>query len=445
MRNLYHFLDLKIKLKKNFNKNFKIKNEKFLIKLLKIKYNEITKIKQKKNKLNLIGCNWFNSFILIPQKDENKLFIFGCNMYFQLGLNIEYSISIPNVSKSLMHMFMSDEVRNTNVNSITNNIIESYKSKLFSNFSKIKKFEMGDKHNLILFENNDLFSFGDNKHGQCGYYDDNEYEPQKIKFFEDINKFGKIKDIICGCEFSFVLLENNDLYAFGINDNGQCGVEASCYNIPQKINLKVKKVFTSHMSNHSFILTKKKNIYGFGTNTFKQLGIFDSVNEFEPIPLKIKSLKGAKDIYCGYGNTIVLKKNNNLFGFGYNFYGQIFNKNEGTIIKEIKEINFFKNLSEYKKIKKISLNLSSIIYLIKTKTGELKIYGMGNLIVNKYKEIKEFNFFKNKEIIDICSGLEHFLAISKNNEVYSWGKNSYGQLGNGDFEDQLIPIKILKF
>jgi len=49
-------------------------------------------------------------------------------------------------------------------------------------------------------------------------------------------------------------------------------------------------------------------------------------------------------------------------------------------------------------------------------------------------EIKEIEFpclvDKNKEIINIFSGLKHSFAISKNNEIYCWGRNFEGELGN---------------
>ena len=56
-------------------------------------------------------------------------------------------------------------------------------------------------------------------------------------------------------------------------------------------------------------------------------------------------------------------------------------------------------------------------------------------------KIIEIEFFKNKEIINIFSGYEHSLAISKNNEIYSWG--SY--IDNSIENNENLPIKIFKF
>ena len=38
--------------------------------------------------------------------------------------------------------------------------------------------------------------------------------------------------------------------------------------------------------------------------------------------------------------------------------------------------------------------------------------------------------FEGKNIIAVSAGYTHFIALSKDGYVYSWGANSYGQLGN---------------
>ena len=46
------------------------------------------------------------------------------------------------------------------------------------------------------------------------------------------------------------------------------------------------------------------------------------------------------------------------------------------------------------------------------------------------------------EWIQIECGLYHTVGLTKNGEVFSWGKNSDGQLGHGDKEDRSVPTKI---
>jgi alpha-tubulin suppressor-like RCC1 family protein len=61
--------------------------------------------------------------------------------------------------------------------------------------------------------------------------------------------------------------------------------------------------------------------------------------------------------------------------------------------------------------------------------------------------IKQIDYFKDIFIVDVCCGTHHCLAISKNGDVFGWGENRCGQIGNGksgDYEFQLTPIKVFK-
>ena len=40
-----------------------------------------------------------------------------------------------------------------------------------------------------------------------------------------------------------------------------------------------------------------------------------------------------------------------------------------------------------------------------------------------------------------CAG-EHFVALSRNGEVFTWGNNFVGQLGHGDEKDRNKPTKV---
>lgn len=51
------------------------------------------------------------------------------------------------------------------------------------------------------------------------------------------------------------------------------------------------------------------------------------------------------------------------------------------------------------------------------------------------------SFLENKddEIIQISRGYDHVLVLLKNGDVYGWGSNIYGQLGNGTTQDVAFP------
>eukprot|EP00483_Globobulimina_turgida_P003146 UN03151 len=61
------------------------------------------------------------------------------------------------------------------------------------------------------------------------------------------------------------------------------------------------------------------------------------------------------------------------------------------------------------------------------------------------KPVSVSYFEVNKiQIMDIKSGWSHNLVIDFNYNVYSFGYNHFGQIGNGTFKDVLVP-KMIKY
>jgi alpha-tubulin suppressor-like RCC1 family protein len=82
------------------------------------------------------------------------------------------------------------------------------------------------------------------------------------------------------------------------------------------------------------------------------------------------------------------------------------------------------------------------------------LFSVGSNIYNCFgdfneKMIKQIEHFENIFIVDVVCGSNHCLSISNKGEIFGWGNNAYGQIGNGksgEDEKQIIPIiKHLKF
>ena len=48
------------------------------------------------------------------------------------------------------------------------------------------------------------------------------------------------------------------------------------------------------------------------------------------------------------------------------------------------------------------------------------------------------------EVVSLSLGASHSGAIMKNGDLYCWGNNKYGQVGNGSTEHQTVPVKVLE-
>jgi len=81
--------------------------------------------------------------------------------------------------------------------------------------------------------------------------------------------------------------------------------------------------------------------------------------------------------------------------------------------------------------------------------GKIYCWGhgvLGNGSKSNFNNKPELNsYLKDKQIIDVKCGDEHTLVLANNNEVFGWGRNKFGQVGNGSFDDVLVPIQVNKF
>ena len=51
---------------------------------------------------------------------------------------------------------------------------------------------------------------------------------------------------------------------------------------------------------------------------------------------------------------------------------------------------------------------------------------------------------EGNEVISVSLGGHHSAAVTKSGDLYCWGKNGSGQVGNGSKEDQTAPVKVLE-
>ena len=120
----------------------------------------------------------------------------------------------------------------------------------------------------IVYNDNRLASFGNNNFGLLGINDSDIYDSGDINIIcQNINK------ISCGYQFMGYLADNNDLYLFGLNNRGQCGYighERSTGNQIESINNDTI-IDVKCGGSHCIIKTNKNEFYSFGHNTQGQL------------------------------------------------------------------------------------------------------------------------------------------------------------------------------
>jgi alpha-tubulin suppressor-like RCC1 family protein len=260
------------------------------------------------------------------------------------------------------------------------------------------------------------------------------------------------------------------LNAWGYN-NGNIGngtALSNYYTVPINMNnygslvgKQVTSVFSSYY-NYSIVLDAMGQVHTWGTNnTYGQLGTGGTTVSYIPVNISVisnNSIYGKiiKQISIGYYCCFALDTSGNIHVWGYNNNGQLGN---GTITNSSYAIN----ISSYG-----DLNGKTIAYIntCRTTIGAIDIYGnlytwgnnsngqLGNNstsgqltgnITSNYSTIPLLcnnGSINGKPIQQYASGFNVSIALDIYGQVHTWGNNSNGGLGNNNTGSSYNPINI---
>lgn len=180
-------------------------------------------------------------------------------------------------------------------------------------YYQIKKISAGGFHNAVITEKNELYIWGDNESCQLGSKELNVLNitiPRSIELFQEQKM--EVLDISCGGLHSLALLKACSgivsLWSWGDETQGQCGSgEKKIIHMPSIIKAfegKSVEKFSAG-SFHSLVLIKDEGLFGFGFNGNCEIGMttqkkkIRSPIKIEKVPKgKIKGLEAGFEISC---------------------------------------------------------------------------------------------------------------------------------------------------
>ena len=181
------------------------------------------------------------------------------------------------------------------------------------------------------------------------------------KYFDRSNINGEyLKKVICGTNHVIILTEEKNVYTFGNNEFGQLGLNPEKifhhFQINKLIYEKnVEDIYTG--DDHSFLIKFENGIRvlkSWGNNVYGQLGIGaynrDGNGTFKIyIPTKVifpgYPNISVKKVEGGAGTSICITEDNRIFLWGYNDFNILGLQDENKIIPNPKELVFFNPFS----------------------------------------------------------------------------------------------------
>ena len=293
----------------------------------------------------------------------------------------------------------------------------------------IAKAVCGPHHTLLLSTDGYVFAFGDNRCGQIG----NGKMKSVFKIFRifDDNRF---VDIIAHKEndVSIAVAEDHRFFVWGLIKNRR-------YLRPQEIRTGLS-IFDVYAEVVRKSVTYKTVLIDDYLKTWERIDSqFESMDGFDSNQSILKCLSKPIERQLIRPN---LMSNSNRQTIDDFVDIRRFTRYDIQLIDD-KILNSIRLLYVYQRGQSVMFALldDTVYSLGFNRKGAL---GLGHRKENLREP--EMNLtLSGKQIIDIVSGYEHCIGLTAYGECYSWGLNQYGQLGIGNTEDQSIPQKIDEF
>ena len=204
--------------------------------------------------------------------------------------------------------------------------------------------------------------------------------------------------LAAGSSHSAMLLQDGSLWLWGDNTYGQLGFAGEDYvDAPRRLLLAGKAAAVSLGASHTLILTDSGVVYAVGRNTFGQLGDGTTIQSEKPV--LVAGLPPVKSIAAGSLHSLALAQDGSVWGWGDNSHFQL-GEPYGEAIKDTQ----------------------------------------GSTVGYRQKAPVKIVFEKAAAI---AAGGQFSLYLRQDGQLYAWGDNSRGQLGDGTVQTRSRPAAVV--
>ena len=279
--------------------------------------------------------------------DDGKMYGFGDNTYYELGLgynsNVSTRVQIGNdtdwatvyncylctfaikTDGTLWVVGNNDGNFGTGDTSNRNNWTQ-----IGSDTDWVQVSGGDSRHTLALKTNGSVWGTGENGSGQLGIGSTSDKT-----VFTATNATSGVASVQVGTNFSGILYDNGDLYMTGNGGQGQFGIgsQTSTSFIPVLTN--VSKFALG--SNYSLVVKTDGTLWSTGYNSHGQLGLGNKTQKF--VWTQVGSDTDWEDVTSADDSSMALKSDGTLWGAGGNDYGLLGVGDESERTSFTKEIN----------------------------------------------------------------------------------------------------------
>ena len=280
----------------------------------------------------------------------------------------------------------------------------------------------GVGHSIVMLSNGRVMAFGDNTYGQLGDGTNTEsWVPVLVSSLSDAVQ------ISAGGSHNVAARADWRASAWGVNDGRLGNGNTNHSNIPvQVLNLfGVRSI--SGSETHSLALLSDGTVWAWGLNGFGQLGN-GTPSFLETSPVQVTGLTGITRVAAGSGFSVALRSDRTVWTWGQNHFGQLGDgTNTSRSIAAPIGLNGVVAIAcgQHFALAVLSPALNGQVWAWGTnENGEL---GNGSDVASNVP-VQAVGL---TNVVAVDAGHNHALALDGNGKVWSWGRNFDGQLGLG--------------
>lgn len=247
-----------------------------------------------------------------------------------------------------------------------------------------------------------------------------------------------------------------DPFSWGQNDRGQLGdLSTTNHGLPAPVNVSgalagKKVVDIAGGEVHSMALTSDGRVYAWGYNLFGQVGDNSTTDRTAPAAVNTSGVlagKTVKAIAAGVHQCMVLTTDGGLFSWGINDGGVL---GDGTTSP--RHVPVAVNMTGALAGKTVTAITQGEIHCMAL-TSDGQVYAWGSNLYGQLGDSTNSNrgtsvavntagVLAGKTVVAIGTGRFHSLAVTSEGKVYAWGLNNEGQLGDGTTTDRNVPVAV---
>jgi len=304
----------------------------------------------------------------------------------------------------------------------------------------------GGYHSCVSSPVRGVECWGANDLGQLGDgTTDDRHDPARVPGLA-----GEIIGLSAGGYHTCILFSTGGVKCWGENDSGQLGVGSMsgpeiCDRIPCSTSpldvtgLDGGASIISAGLRHTCALVPGGGIKCWGRNAHGQLGDGTKIDRSAPVDVSGLAA-GIQSVSAGYLHTCAVDSGGGVKCWGENGYGQL---GDGSTEDRITPVGVYG----------LSSGMASVTVGYRH-TCVLSVEGFAYCWGDNIDGQLGDGSFDGSAIPVIVSGLpegvtaieagyRHTCALTINGEVFCWGRNEYGQLGNGTIQKSAIPIDVV--